>query len=313
MKILFIFHEARLTGASLALFRMVKWLKSHSDISMSFLLLEGGALQKELGELGEVIEWDRYKFYKPSILRRVRNKLLGNNSFQKKIIRKISKSNFDILYFNTIVSGRVAENFKHIQTKRIWHIHELELAVKTNNVDYLQAYSLFDSIIANSKSTKLFLESKGFDGRKINVFYPIVSVSSIQNLSKESVDNNLARIIKNSFVIGSSGSGIERKGVQSFIITAKLVNNIYPANNFKFVWVGDVSKNERSIIEHDIQKTNLSEKVFFLGEKNNPYPYYDKFNIFISTSKEESFGLSLVEAAILKKPIICFDSTGGGG
>ncbi len=31
---------------------------------------------------------------------------------------------------------------------------------------------------------------------KLMCFYPIVSVSSIQNLSKESVDNNLARIIK---------------------------------------------------------------------------------------------------------------------
>jgi glycosyltransferase involved in cell wall biosynthesis len=43
----------------------------------------------------------------------------------------------------------------------------------------------------------------------------------------------------------------------------------------------------------------------------NPFPYYELFDIFVSFSKEESFGLSALEAAALHKPLVCFKNTGG--
>lgn len=58
MKILFVFHEAELSGASILLYRMVNWLSENTSISLSFLLMRDGPLGKEIKELGPVYFWD---------------------------------------------------------------------------------------------------------------------------------------------------------------------------------------------------------------------------------------------------------------
>jgi glycosyltransferase involved in cell wall biosynthesis len=309
VKILFIFHEARLTGATLALYRIVFWLKHNTNISMSFILLEKGDLYENLTKLGLVVDWPNYNTSSLSFKKKIVQKVFKKYN-QNKILRQLRKENFDIIYFNTIVSSSIAKVFTDFKAKKVWHVHEIELATKTIGENYLNAHYLFDIIIANSKSTESYLQSIKIESSKIHVFYPVINRFEITNQSKVAISKSFEDNIKNSFVIGSSGTAIERKGIQAFLITSKIIQEIYPNNNFKFVWVGSIDNQEKIMVEYDIERAGLKDKVYFLGLKNNPYPYYLKFDVFVSTSKEESFGLSLMEAAFLKKPVICFDNTG---
>ena len=53
-----------------------------------------------------------------------------------------------------------------------------------------------------------------------------------------------------------------------------------------------------------MRKLNLNNFFFFLGQKANPYPYIKNGNVFVLPSRHEGYGLAVLEARILKKPVI---------
>ena len=63
--------------------------------------------------------------------------------------------------------------------------------------------------------------------------------------------------------------------------------------------------------DRDIELTGLKNKITFTGNLGNPVPYYQSFDVFLSLSKQESFGLAAVEVSLLEKPIVFFDKTEG--
>ena len=51
--------------------------------------------------------------------------------------------------------------------------------------------------------------------------------------------------------------------------------------------------------------------MIFTGVQENPADYFRVYNVFLLTSKEDPFPLVCLEAAALKKPVICFKRSGG--
>lgn len=51
----------------------------------------------------------------------------------------------------------------------------------------------------------------------------------------------------------------------------------------------------------------VDNRCFFLGYKNNPTRYLPYFDVFLMPSRSEGFGLSTIEAASQKLPIVCAD------
>ena len=49
----------------------------------------------------------------------------------------------------------------------------------------------------------------------------------------------------------------------------------------------------------------------FLGENAAPYDYYSDFDVFLLTSREELFGLVVLDSAFLRTPAICFRDVSG--
>lgn len=62
---------------------------------------------------------------------------------------------------------------------------------------------------------------------------------------------------------------------------------------------------------YDIEKSQLTKYVHFLGEQKDPLKYFAACDIFLMVSREDPFPLVCLEAATLEKPIICFDRAGG--
>ena len=74
---------------------------------------------------------------------------------------------------------------------------------------------------------------------------------------------------------------------------------------YKFKWYAIGEGHDREKIENRIKHNNLEKEFILLGNKDNPYPYMKKCNLYVQTSRKEGFGLTVVEAKILKKPIVC--------
>lgn len=67
---------------------------------------------------------------------------------------------------------------------------------------------------------------------------------------------------------------------------------------------------ERHQLENLIKLNNLKNNVYLLGNKTNPYPYIKQSDLLVSSSERENYGLTILEAMILKTPVIATNTTG---
>jgi glycosyltransferase involved in cell wall biosynthesis len=74
--------------------------------------------------------------------------------------------------------------------------------------------------------------------------------------------------------------------------------------DLKWVLVGDGAF--RSRIEADIRSRGLTGKILLAGWQN-PYPFYEKAEFLVMTSRYEGFGLVLLESLSQSCPVIAFD------
>ncbi len=64
---------------------------------------------------------------------------------------------------------------------------------------------------------------------------------------------------------------------------------------------------ERRSLEKLVNKIGLQARVKFFGYIKDAYNYFDQFDIFAHPSASEGFSLSLIEAALCKRKIVCSD------
>lgn len=72
---------------------------------------------------------------------------------------------------------------------------------------------------------------------------------------------------------------------------------------------GTYDDEERRIFQ-TAEELNLQNEVDFCGWVNDKSAFFEKIDIFVLPSLEESFGMVLLEAAFAKKPLICSDADG---
>lgn len=61
---------------------------------------------------------------------------------------------------------------------------------------------------------------------------------------------------------------------------------------------------DEQLIKDKIQEYNMSDHVFILGKKENPYPYIKACDIYIQPSRYEGKAVTVREAQILCKPVV---------
>lgn len=160
-------------------------------------------------------------------------------------------------------------------------------------------YDKFNKIIAVSENGKqsIINVNKKYE-KKIEVIRDIVDSKLIRKMSKEKIKKFDKKYIN---ILTVARLVITYKGYDILIKTAKLLKK----NNYKFKWyvIGDGP--DKKEIEKLIKHYNLSNEIILLGSKSNPYPYMKECDIYVQTSRKEGFGLTVIEAKTLKKPIVC--------
>jgi glycosyltransferase involved in cell wall biosynthesis len=109
-------------------------------------------------------------------------------------------------------------------------------------------------------------------------------------------------------VIGSGTLGWT-KGSDIFVQLAQSICRERP--KVYFAWVGGGSAVDVARFEHDIRALGLTEKVRAVGAVSQPADYLAAADVFVLTSRHDSFPLACLEAAALGKPIVCFADAGG--
>jgi glycosyltransferase involved in cell wall biosynthesis len=302
-KILFISHDTSRTGAPIVLLHFLKWMQINKpEIQLDFLTLRGGSLDNEFKNVVTNF-YDYYqitKYQGLSLILRVLKKSYKSELF----INKLLNNKYDVIYANTIVTLPFASNLikRSVNSKLIAHIHEMNTVIRLLLPEFSEFIKDVSEFITPAEIVKdNLIYNWNVPKNKISVVY---ECSTVNKNEFETKSNNI-------FTIGASGTAHWRKGHDIFIQVARYLCEMKPNNNFKFLWVGKISAIEQIIIEEDLLKLGLEDKVFFVGELEKPNECYVNFDIFLMTSREDPFPLVCVELGLLGKPIISFEKATG--
>ena len=151
---------------------------------------------------------------------------------------------------------------------------------KTIDIEYLKK---FDAIFCVSNSIKKEMELN------------FVNVDNIKKLANEKV--NLNKKVINIVTVGRL---VPQKGIDLIIEVADKLEK----SNKKINWyiIGN-GKYEKKYIK-SIRKRGLTNSVFFLGAKKNPYCFMQNCDIYVQPSRYEGYGLTLAEAKIVAPRIL---------
>ena len=320
--VLIISTYAGKTGVPILLLNTIKWFKSNSDNNFILLLRNGGELLEEYQSVVKVILWkdvlalglkDRPVLF--LIFRvikyffRIENEYLGK-LYLGKFVRR---NNIQLVYSNTATNGDILSCInKHIPTRILLYVHEGERTLDFFNAEKHVTYSLSNCnrIVTVSDAVKKTLIEKFKVTQDIAVIPGGINLNYI--FKKDSRQLLTAEgIPEDSLIVMCCGWLSWQKGIDYFIQIAKSLAE--EVEKIHFVWVGGLGKEDAGYkkLKFDIDKLNLSQRVSIITSKTNGIDYISSADIFLMLSREESFSLVSVEAGLAKKPVLCFENTGG--
>lgn len=293
-RILFISHESSLTGGAIVFLNLLKELYSKRDFIFDIVSLRAGPLDQDYSMIGD--------YFGHKI------KSSGINFLQWR--RRVPK--YNLIYANTIASLAAALQWKQrFGCQLILHVHELQNAFEELlSPDMVVRMSReVDHFIVVSQAVKQNLIHRyAIPDHSITLVYESIPFPpDAQNICE---DDGFNQFVAENFVVGGSGSISWRKGTDLFLSTAKRIkDHDLP---YKFVWVGGHADSvEFRQVLFEIKMLGLENTVFLRNTVKNPMPYFNRFDLFFLSSREDPFPLVCLENAALAKPVICFEGSGG--
>lgn len=239
------------------------------------------------------------------LISKVRNKLIlmiGESTY----CNLLFKGKYDfIISFKGTVTAKLINKLHDKRSKKIAWFHSDATYVNFgNNVHkYRELFSQFDKIVCVSNACK-----ESFDlifnlrEKTIVIFNPL-DERVIISKSKEAINDFPDSSEK---VLCSVGRLEKLKGYITLLEIHKKLLELKIYHKLIIIGEGD----EKSNLLRFIRENNLQDTAFIVGHKDNPYPYIAKSDIFVFSSVTEAYCTAIVEALILKKPVVTTDCGG---
>lgn len=165
-------------------------------------------------------------------------------------------------------------------------------------------YEKMDAIFTVSDEVRYhFLNSYPKYQEKTKVFHNLIDQKRIRRLAKESSgfddDYDGIRIL-------TVGRLTYQKAYDIAVQAMKLVKDAGCRARWYVLGEGD----ERKAIEKKIAQLGLTFDFVLLGSMKNPYPYYERADIYVHATRFEGKSIAIQEAQILGCPVIASDCNG---
>ncbi|MBI4516434.1 MAG: glycosyltransferase [Deltaproteobacteria bacterium] len=185
------------------------------------------------------------------------------------------------------------------------------LALAPRRLDQRLSYRLLsrfvDCFIANSRVTRDELLAHGVATDKVRVIYHGLEPGASPSHAEARRALGAGDVIADPLV-GFVGRLEPEKGCRQFVAVAAQVAAAVP--QARFVVAGDGS--ERAAVVADIAAAGLRERIDLLGNVSDIERIYPAFDVMVSTSERETFGLAMLEAMAAGVAVAAF-SVGGAG
>lgn len=193
-------------------------------------------------------------------------------------------------------------------TKKIGWIHlNLEL-IKKKNWEFInknlakKCYDSLNHIICVSEDVKQSYINRIGSNNEALVIYNPIDAEDIINKSKSPI----VEINNDKFTISAIGRLVPQKGFDRLI--AAIVNLKNEGYNFRLWIIGE--GHLRDSLQKQITDNSVEEFITLIGFKENVYPYLASSDLYICSSRNEGYSLTVAEALVLGIPVISTNCSG---
>ncbi|MCV9884802.1 glycosyltransferase [Metabacillus halosaccharovorans] len=318
-ELLFVIDSLTIGGAEKSLVSLLNLIDS-SKYEIDLLLIKrGGDLEKYVPSYINILPVPKYfrsienNFSFENLYYRIKTSLsLRVNDYRKtvlhseqvvyksinKIISPLNKMYDVAIAYSQGMPTYIVANKVQAAKKIAWINTDYVNTLYDKELDY-KSYSKIDKIIAVSEHTKRSVSHLREEYKnKVDLVLDIVDPKMIDKMSLEEDAEEFNKSLVNILTVGRL---VTAKGYEKAIEVAKLLKHA----GYKFKWFSIGEGPERKKLQKLIEEYKLQDYFVFLGKKVNPYIYMRNCDIYVQTSIKEGFGLTVSEAKILKRPIVC--------
>jgi glycosyltransferase involved in cell wall biosynthesis len=310
MKILICITHGNIGGATNFVLWLAKRLKENGiEVKVGFG--EGEYLKEKLEK--EKIEFVNFKW-----LKRTHNPL-SNLFFIFEIKKFLDKEKFDVCHFNSTnaLFGAVGAKISKSKPKTVFTIHGLSILDPNYKKNFWlkPIYWLIFKFLLSFVDAPVFVSNKNLeDAKKLKLVKDgIVIYNGIpepefleREITRRFFGEKIKIDLKEKFLIGSIGRLDYQKNYEFLIKVFPEILKIKPEAIAIIVGEGP----ERKKLENLIERANLKEKIFLIGELKDASKYLKAFDLFVLPSRYEGLSITLIEALFAQIPILASDVGG---
>ncbi|WP_406567587.1 glycosyltransferase [Chryseobacterium oryctis] len=204
--------------------------------------------------------------------------------------------------YNDILTSPIKDS-----KKIIWIQNDI-FSLKEYTPKVIREFFKFDKIlvISNKLEEEMLKFAKNENEKQsiIKIFNPIDKNDTLEKANTPINDMPFTDSKHPTFV--SVGTVYPQKGYDRLLhVHKRLLDEGFQHN---LLIIGDGYDLEN--IQNLLNSLNLQKTAKMLGYKSNPYPYLDKADFYVMSSRHEGYPTIIAEALILKKPISATDISG---
>lgn len=163
---------------------------------------------------------------------------------------------------------------------------------------WIKLLSRHDKIVTLSKNAMDYY-SKWIDVKKLYYAYNTRFIEHMDENPDAEDEKQINKFKGNNILIGINAALTERKGVDQIIKALPQLKDY----NLAVVGNGKVM----SDLQRLAAELNVKDRVLFMGYRKNAYRFLRYYDLYALPSRSEGFVLTLLEAAIYKKNVVCSD------
>ncbi|RMD85616.1 MAG: glycosyltransferase family 1 protein [Calditrichaeota bacterium] len=167
---------------------------------------------------------------------------------------------------------------------------------------FLDKFALrrFNHIVTTSEQIKSDLQKFRLNGKRVSVVYNGIDLTRFQKSFNRNQIRKALGISNNTKVIGTIGRICTQKNQELIIESATSIIKQKPETIFLIIGDGPL----RVALMSKIKRLNLSEKIIFLGQRDDIPELLSVMDIFVLPSLDEGLPLALLEAMAARLPVV---------